>query len=149
MEKIKLVIGVQPRTKKNGSRIVTLKNGRHILLPSKLYKDFEKACGDWIPEEYKGLNINHPVNVKCYFYCSTKRRIDLCNLLEAVDDMLVTYKVVKDDNRNIIAAHDGSRVYYDRNSPHLLIIIEDLEDKDYAVWNTKAVNLPMLEDDDE
>lgn len=67
--------------------------------------------------------IDTPVNVKCIFYMSTARACDLTNLEEAIDDILVKAGVLKDDNYKIIAAHDGSRVYIDRQKPRTEIEI--------------------------
>lgn len=70
--------------------------------------------------------ITKPVNVKCRFYMKTKRKVDLTNLLEAVDDILVKGGIVEDDNRDIIAMHDGSIVLYDKEKPRVEITIEEL-----------------------
>lgn len=122
-------IPLQPITKKNSQRIV-LVYGRPIIMPSKNYKDYEKNCGKYI----KPLDtpIDYPVQIKCTYYMKTKRRVDLTNLLEATDDILVHYNVIKDDNRNIIASHDGSRVYYDKENPRT--IIEITKEDDYDIW---------------
>ena len=45
------------------------------------------------------------------------------NLLEAVDDILVKYGVLKDDNFKIIKSHDGSTVEVDRKRPRTEIEI--------------------------
>ena len=81
----------------------------------------------------KRLNINDPVNIKAIFYMDTKRRVDLTNLLEAIDDTLVKANVIADDNRNIIAGHDGSRVMYCRDNPRIEIDITRMEN--YKQWN--------------
>ena len=57
----------------------------------------------------------------------TRRRVDLVNLLEATDDILVHYKVLEDDNSNIIVSHDGSRVYYDKENPRCHIFIDEVK----------------------
>lgn len=57
----------------------------------------------------------------------TKRRVDLTNLLEAIDDVLVKYGVLKDDNSEIITSHDGSRVLYDKDNPRTEVVIRFLE----------------------
>ena len=62
----------------------------------------------------------------------TKRKVDLPNLLNAIDDVFVKYKVVEDDNRNIVATHDGSIVLYDKENPRTEIEITPL--KDYKQW---------------
>lgn len=56
----------------------------------------------------------------------TKRRVDLTNLLEAIDDVLVKYGVLKDDNSEIITSHDGSRVLYDKDNPRTEVVIKFL-----------------------
>ena len=51
----------------------------------------------------------------------TKRKVDLANLLNAIDDAMVKAELLADDNRDIIAGHDGSRVYYDKQKPRIEI----------------------------
>ena len=55
-------------------------------------------------------------NVRCLYYMPTRRRVDLCNLLEATCDLLVHHGVLADDNSAIVAGHDGSRVLFFRIS---------------------------------
>ena len=127
------IINVIPRSKKNSSQICRLKNGRTLLLPSKKYKEFEDNCLKNISPELKELKINKPIHIKAHFYCESRRRIDLTNLLEALDDMLQTAGVIKDDCRDIIASHDGSRVYYDKENPRIEIWITDFQEY-YEIW---------------
>ena len=111
-----MTIPLQPRTKKNSSRIVTNpKTGKPFLIPSKEYKEYERDAGYYI--NGKGLRIDYPVNVKCVFYRKDRRRCDLPNLLNAICDFLVHYEVFADDNYNVIASMDGSRVYIDKENP--------------------------------
>ena len=125
---MKIYLDVIPRTKKNSQQIIFSK-GRTIIIPSKYYKEFEKEC---LMQIKGGQKIDYPINVEAIFYMPTRRRIDLTNLLEAVDDMLVKAEVVQDDNRNIIAGHDGSRVYYNKKNPHIEVNITKM--KDYEKW---------------
>lgn len=60
---------------------------------------------------------------------ATRRKVDLANLIEATCDILVKAKVLADDNSQIVAAHDGSRVDYDKKNPRAEIWIEEMEDK--------------------
>lgn len=119
---MKIVIPLEPRTKKNSQQIILVK-GRPMIFPSKKYKEYEKACGKYIPN-LREPPINYPVNIKCIYYMPTKRKCDLTNLLEATDDILVHYGVLEDDNYTIIVSHDGSRVYYDKENPRTEIQIE-------------------------
>ena len=68
--------------------------------------------------------FRRPVNVRALFYMPTKRRVDLVNLLQALLDILVKYDVLEDDNCNIVASTDGSRVLYDKENPRTEVIIE-------------------------
>lgn len=121
---LKIVIEVAPRTKKNSQRIVIVK-GRPLIMPSTLYKQYEKDCKPFIPK--MDSPIDYPVNVKCVYYMPTRRKVDLNNLLEASTDMLVHYGVLLDDNYTIVESHDGSRVYYDKERPRCEIEITKKE----------------------
>ena len=120
---MKLLIPVEARTKKNSMRLVRL-GGRIVPIPSKQYKDFEEECGRWL-QPFSDMEIDKPVNVRCLFYMKTRRKVDLTNLLEAADDVLVKYHVLADDNSQIVAGHDGSRVYYDKDNPRIEIDITE------------------------
>lgn len=112
----------RPITKKNNSQIViNKKTGRPFIIPSRQYKQYEEMAGWQI--KCKDLMIDYPVNVKCLYYMPTKHRVDLVNLLEATCDILVRYKVLKDDDSKIVASHDGSRVLYDKSDPRVEIEI--------------------------
>lgn len=121
---MKITIPIAPRTKKNSQRIVIV-HGRPLIMPSKLYKDYEKEVSQFLIKLDEP--INYAVNVKCIYYMPTLRRVDLTNLLECTDDVLVKYGVLEDDNYHIVESHDGSRVYYDKISPRTEIEISKKE----------------------
>jgi len=54
----------------------------------------------------------------------THRKCDLTNMLECIDDVMVKAGLLDDDNFNIIASHDGSRVLYDKSNPRTEVYIE-------------------------
>lgn len=125
---MRIVIPLCPVTKKNSQRIfVNRKTLRPFISPSEKFLEYEKAaslyCNGHKVEEF-------PVNVKLLFYMPNKRKCDLTNLIEAIDDVLVKTGVLPDDNYNIIAAHDGSRVYVDKDSPRTEIYIEKMQEKE-------------------
>ena len=126
---LNFTIKTNPRSKKNSSQIIRV-HGKTMLIPSKLYKQYEKDCAWFLPHLDKP--IDYPINLKCIFYMPTKRRVDLCNLQEAVCDMLVHYGILADDNRNIVATMDGSMVLYDKKNPHTDIEIS--RKLDYNKW---------------
>lgn len=115
----KFSILVEPRTKKNSQQIIVA-GGRPMIIPSKAYKEFESEALWYVPR----LTIDYPVNIKALFYMKTKRKVDLTNLLEALDDVLVKAECVMDDNFHIIQGHDFSRVLYDKDNPRIEVEIE-------------------------
>ncbi len=120
------MIPINPRAKKNNQKIVRNRaTNAPVIVQSDIYKQYEKDCGWFIKPPVRP--ISGPVNIQCIFYRDTARRCDLTNLLEAIDDILVKYKVITDDNFNVLAAHDGSRVYVDRFNPRTEIIITSAE----------------------
>lgn len=125
MDEIKIVVKMPPRTKKNHSQIIfNKKTGKRMVIPSKQYKEYEQACLWQIRKPANPVDV--PVNVKCVYYMPTRRRVDLCNLIEATMDILVLAGVLADDNCSIAAAHDGSRVLYDKDEPRTEITITEL-----------------------
>lgn len=118
---MKIILNGEPRTKKNSQQIIKTGN-RRMVIPSPQYRQYEKDCLWQIPPKAK-QRIDMAVNVQCIYYMPTRRRVDLVNLLEATMDILVEGKVLADDNCRIVAAHDGSRVDYDKHNPRVEITI--------------------------
>ena len=140
------VIPGKPVTKKNSMQMVkNPKTGKWFPIPSKQYKAYEKAAEtsfDTIPVE----PIDFPVNVRCVYHLERnkdgslpKNIPDLTNLLEATDDILVKYKILKDDNATIVARHDGSRVQFDAEpgAPCTRITIYGLEVMEVELKNAE------------
>lgn len=120
MKELKFTIPLAPVTKKNSQRIANC-GAYSKILPSKAYVQYEKDAGYFLPN--RGKRHNQPCEVVCLFYMPTKRRVDLTNLLEAIDDVLVKYGVLQDDNSEIIKSHDGSRVLHDPDNPRTEVTI--------------------------
>ena len=131
---IKFVIPGEPASKKNSQNIVNA-GGRQYLIQSDLYREYEKAALWLIPQSARQM-IDYPVNIKAIYYRSTKRRVDRTNLESALLDVLTRAGVIADDNRDIAAASDGSRVYYDPISPRTEVTITELEEE-YEQWAKK------------
>lgn len=123
---IKFTIPLAPITKKNHQQLVWPKGrNKPIVMPSPQYKQYEKDALYFIPKQ---IFINYPVNVKCLFYMPTRRKCDLTNLLQAVDDIMVRAGLLTDDNYTVIQSHDGSRVFYDKERPRTEVIIYPIEE---------------------
>jgi len=132
---MRYLIPLDPRTKKNSMAIVyNRKTGKPFIKQSEKYDDFEIAASYFLrPKPPKP--IDYPVTVRCIFYMKTRRKVDKANLEAAIHDILVKYEILADDNRDIVASTDGSRVYYDKANPRVEIEISRLEEE-YEVWKT-------------
>lgn len=122
---IKILIPIECRTKKNSSRII-IAGKRKMLIPSSAYVEFEKHCSPFL----KPLKIDYPINLKCVFYMKTRKRVDLPNLLNSICDVLVHYQTILDDNKDIVAGFDGSKVAYDKSNPRIEIEIAPIRKED-------------------
>lgn len=122
---MKFTVPLPPITKKNHQRILrNYKTGKPFVAPSEQYKQYEAQAMWFIP---KGEHIDYPVNIKCLFYMPTRRRCDLTNLLESIDDIMVKAGLLEDDSYHIIVGHDGSRVLYDKDKPRTEVEITPIE----------------------
>lgn len=111
MEKLTIKIPLLARPKKNSQEII-FKNGHPLLIQSKRYLQFERDCAYFLKRYAR--HIETPINLKCTFYVPDRRRRDLCNLLEGIQDILVKYDVIVDDNYNVVTTVDGSRVIFEK-----------------------------------
>lgn len=129
----KYIISLPPITKKNSQQILTnRRTGKPFIAPSRQYIKYEKQAMWYLtPRPKKPLAGCY--NVRLLFYMPTRRKVDKTNLESAIMDVLVDAKILADDNRNIVAATDGTRVYYDKENPRTEIYIEDFTE-DYDTW---------------
>ena len=129
----KYIISLPPITKKNSQQILTNhRTGKPFIAPSKQYKKYEQAAMWYLTPKPKAP-LSGSYNIRLLFYMPTRRKVDKTNLESAIMDVLVDAKILADDNRNIVAATDGTRVYYDKENPRTEIYIEDFTE-DYDTW---------------
>ena len=118
----KAKIDLNPKCKKNNQKIIyNSRTHKPMVMQSDVYKQYENDCGYFLKPIRQPIDFK--VNIQCVFYRDSARRVDMTNLLEAIDDILVKYKILADDNFNIIGGHDGSRVNIDRINPRTEIYI--------------------------
>ena len=128
MAEIKYIIKLAPVSKKNSQQILTNpKTGRPFIMPSKKYREYEREAV-WFLRPAPPRPIECRCNIKCLFYLPTRRRTDLTNLLEAVDDLLVHAGIIADDHYGIVEGHDGSRCFVDKDNPRTEITITRIID---------------------
>ena len=114
---MKITIPLTPITKKNSQRIIWNNRAkRPMIIPSAQYKEYEKAAAEYMPTARSAA-------------AGTARRVDLVNLQESCLDILVKYGVLADDNSNIVAAMDGSRVEYEKGAGKTEITITDIREE--------------------
>lgn len=128
------VVEGNPVTKKNSQRIVKNSRGIPFLMPSKQYKTFEREAIKQLERVKDPVPITNPVNIRYTFNMMTHRQVDGLNLAAAMDDILVKAGILADDCRDIVAGHDGTRVYCESGEPRTIIEIWDMED--YGQWKT-------------
>lgn len=121
---INITVPLAPITKKNHQEIMhSSKTGKPFVMPSRQYRDYEAKAVWYCKRAGVQRPIEEAVEVKCLFYMPTRRKADLTNLLESIDDVLVRAGVLKDDHSGIIVSHDGSRVLYDKDAPRTEVYI--------------------------
>lgn len=146
----KACIPLQPITKKNSQQIyINSRTKRPFVSQSEAYKKYERSCKEYLkpttitktkissilsdiittPQsaDTAGFPISYPVNIQAIYYRADRRRVDLPNLHEALCDILVKHGILEDDNFNIVAGMDGSKVLYDKEHPRTEITITKLE----------------------
>lgn len=116
------IIPMNPITKKNSQKIITnRKTGKPMIVQSAAYSQYEKDCGYFLKRVKQP--IDYPIMIEYQFYRKNAIRCDISNLIAAVDDILVHWSIIKDDNYKIIIGHDGSRFHIDKTNPRTEITI--------------------------
>lgn len=92
---IKLTGNIPP---KKNSRQTFVKNGRLINIPSQRYKDWHKdATTQLIAQKCPKLGLAG-VYIEYQLFAKDKRAKDASNTIESINDLLVDYGMLKDDN---------------------------------------------------
>ena len=101
---------------KNSKQFVTLKNGKKLLLNSKIVRKYiDKSEMDWIfnkTEFFKMLKgKNKPYKIELYFVRDSRRRFDYINAAQIIFDLMQEYGYIEDDDStNIIPIFKGFEV---------------------------------------
>jgi putative uncharacterized protein FNV0869 len=101
---------------KNSKQFVTLKNGKKLLLNSKIVRKYiDKSEMDWIfnkTEFFKMLKgKNKPYKIELYFIRDSKRKFDYINAAQIIFDLMQEYEYIEDDDStNIIPIFKGFEV---------------------------------------
>ena len=124
-QSIEYTITGHPYVKKSNQKVVFNRSmGRQIKVNTPAYRAWAEAAmwqikSQGIPDE----PIDQPINLCCRFYLKTRGRVDLSALYEGIQDVLVKMGVLIDDNYTIVASHDGSGAFYDKDNPRMVVMI--------------------------
>ena len=133
----KYTIMMDPKAKKNTHRIAGC--GKRCPVCGKYAKQFIRNADKTTEYGFKATQFLHPkppkpiegpVQLVYRLYTGTWHRKDDLNLYEALDDILVTNGILKDDDRKTIRSRDGSRVLYDKENPRAEIYIYNYREED-------------------
>ena len=123
----KYLVSGNPYVKKSNQR-VQMRGRRPVKINTPRYNEWRHSALWQLKTQQKPSEpIDYPINLQCVFYKSTQGRVDLSALYEGIQDVLVEVGVLADDNFKIVAGHDGSRVYVDRENPRMEITITKME----------------------
>ena len=101
---------------KNSKQFVTLKNGKKLLLNSKIVRKYiDKSEMDWRfnkTEFFKMLKGKEkPYKIELYFIRDSRRKFDYLNAAQIIFDLMQEYGYIEDDDStNIIPVFKGFKV---------------------------------------
>ena len=81
---------------------------------------FGQLQKQWVPK----IQIEQPVRVKAFFVMESNRKHDLTNMRQSIEDMLVKYGFLKDDNSKIEKDIRLYEWWVDKKSPFCKFSIE-------------------------
>lgn len=123
-------IPVLARPKKNSQEIrINRRTGKRYISQSQRYLNFEQECGFYLQQYLREMAItdfipiDYPVTLKITFYFPDKKKRDIANFVNAIQDILVKFGVLKDDNSNIVKSLDGTRIIYEEGRQEIVIEI--------------------------
>lgn len=101
---------------KNSKQFVTLKNGKKLLLNSKIVRKYiDKSEMDWRfnkTEFFKMLKDKEkPYKIELYFIRDSRRKFDYINAAQIIFDLMQEYGYIEDDDStNVIPIFKGFEV---------------------------------------
>ena len=109
-------------------RIPSKKNSKvwtwRILVSSKEYRAWEISKKKELQEQWiQKLNLDKPLYVTYKIRFPDKRRTDISNKIESINDLLVSYWLLADDNHEIINTINASSMWVDKDKPRCEIQI--------------------------
>ena len=114
-----------------GKILIHSKTTRNYIKRTKQYyiqgkKEFDKQ----LTQLLGGTNIEHhyPLHIDFYFIRDTKRKFDYINPAQTVQDLMVKYGWIEDDNCHIIVPHFSGH-HVDKENSGVLINLLNMEEE--------------------
>ena len=113
---------------KNSKQFVTLKNGKKLLLNSKIVRKYiDKSEMDWRfnkTEFFKMLKGKEkPYKIELYFIRDSRRKFDYINAAQIIFDLMQEYGYIEDDDStNVIPIFKGFEVDKDRTGVKIEVL---------------------------
>jgi Holliday junction resolvase RusA-like endonuclease len=128
--RFKFVIHGPPSVLKNRYTVIKL-GPRYSIAPDKKAKAYLRSATRQLAEQWaqistKPIPPDMLVQASIVSYLGSRRRVDLSNSYQAVEDALQHAGVLANDWQ--IASHDGSRRRYDKANPRVEITLTPAED---------------------
>jgi Holliday junction resolvase RusA-like endonuclease len=124
---MKFTIPGQVPSKKN-SRNIFVRGGKIVNIPNKRYQEWHKDTLRTLSLRLKTAlgSIKTPYHVTYTIYTKDKRLRDLSNMVSSLDDLLVDFGLIEDDNCTIIAKETAIFGGIDKNNPRVEVEIVSL-----------------------
>lgn len=117
------VIQGEERSLKN-SRIITRSGNRPRLIKSSAYRSWERAAILQLNTQWHEEPLEGPLWISVISYFSTRRMLDLDNMLAGAFDVLERAGIIENDRQ--VESVDGSRKALDRENPRVEIEIQEM-----------------------
>tara|TARA_R100001530_G_scaffold134845_1_gene110586 strand:+ start:1614 stop:1970 length:357 start_codon:yes stop_codon:yes gene_type:complete len=109
---------------KKNSRNIFVKGGKIINIPQNKYKEWhEQALWQLKAQRVPQDKIKNLTSMTMTFWKPDKRKIDLTNKAQSIEDLLVDYGFIEDDNCDVVPLLQLKRGGIDKENPRCEIEI--------------------------
>jgi Holliday junction resolvase RusA-like endonuclease len=105
-----------------GKMLIHSKTTRNYIKNSKKDYIHGKEEFDTLLNTQAGIEPSYPIHIDMYFIRSSKRKFDYINPAQTVQDLMVKWGWIEDDNCDIIVPH-FSGYHVDKENPGVIIKI--------------------------
>lgn len=96
------------------------------MISSQQYKEREKQKIIELKKQVEPMNLNNQLKIEYEFYMPDRRKTDLSNKVESINDMFVEYGLLEDDNWQIIKEMQITCLWIEKDNPRCEVSIYSL-----------------------